>query len=406
MSDWTTPADVRRRAERRWKDGSVLRAYVAAETCPRLDVPIRGPTPREIGSRFAEVRSWRDALIEASQDGATYTLTERVLGGRVIGRVDVPERAVVAEYAQWWRLLRAWPQVRALDAVVAATRESHPALLPWVQRRPRAAIAAAPDWDRLTAAVDWLARESGGGRYLREVTAPGVDTKFIEHHAGVLTELLTCLGVPGSDRAGAPRSFAVRHGFAEPERLVRLRVDPALRVLPAGADEVGLRLDQAALLDVAPHRVLLIENQVTYLSVPVPSGGIVVWGHGFDAIRLGRLPWLRACADVWYWGDLDTHGFAILNHLRSQLPAIVSVLMDRRTLFAHWDRWVTEPRPTRADLPHLTAVERQLYEELVEDVHGPAIRLEQEREAWDFCLTALRSLDELVAGSSATATGR
>ncbi|MDX6301695.1 MAG: hypothetical protein QOF53_2909, partial [Nocardioidaceae bacterium] len=63
------------------------------------------------------------------------------------------------------------------------------------------------------------------------------------------------------------------------------------------------------------------------LSVDVPRDGII-WGKGFDADRVGSLPWL-VDVDLTYWGDIDTHGFAILDRLRAWLPQTQSTLMDR-----------------------------------------------------------------------------
>ena len=69
----------------------------------------------------------------------------------------------------------------------------------------------------------------------------------------------------------------------------------------------------------------MIENEITYLSVDVPDDGVVLWGKGFEGDRIGRLPWL-ANVPVLYWGDLDTHGFAILDRMRAWLPQTESVL--------------------------------------------------------------------------------
>ena len=151
---------------------------------------------------------------------------------------------------------------------------------------------------------------------------------------------------------------------------MRVRIDARLGVLPAGVSELGLRVAEAAALELSPTRVLIVENLATYLAAPLPAGGVVVWGHGFDAGRLGRMPWLTEAGCVQYWGDLDTHGFAILNLVRSQVPQVTSVLMDRETLLHHRDRWVAEPKPTRADLAHLDGAERTLYEDLVEGCSG------------------------------------
>ena len=38
---------------------------------------------------------------------------------------------------------------------------------------------------------------------------------------------------------------------------------------------------------------VIIENETTYLTVPVPDGGIVVWGKGFEVDRVDSLPWLQ-----------------------------------------------------------------------------------------------------------------
>ena len=137
--------------------------------------------------------------------------------------------------------------------------------------------------------------------------------------------------------------------------------------------------------------MLVVENEVTYLSVPVGAGELVVFGSGYTVAALGRVPWLAGC-DVRYWGDLDTHGFAILSRLRAWLPQVRSLLMDRDTLLLHRDRWGLEPSPTQARLEHLTTAEADLYKDLVEDVFAPAVRLEQERIGWAHVESALASL--------------
>lgn len=155
--------------------------------------------------------------------------------------------------------------------------------------------------------------------------------------------------------------------------------------MPPQVSEVALLPGEAARLRVSVQRVVVIvENQVTYLAMPVPLEGVVVWGAGYAAGGLGRLPWVRDAPDVAYSGDLDTHGFAILSLLRGQVRQTASLLMDRETLLRHRERWGTESSPTRARLANLTDAEQVLYQELVEDVYAPSLRLEQERLDWDW----------------------
>ena len=76
---------------------------------------------------------------------------------------------------------------------------------------------------------------------------------------------------------------------------------------------------------------------------------------GFEV--LAQAAWLRQC-HVHYWGDIDTHGFAILDRLRAHLPHARSLLMDRATLLEFEVHWGVEDTPTQRDLIRLNDDER------------------------------------------------
>ena len=106
---------------------------------------------------------------------------------------------------------------------------------------------------------------------------------------------------------------------------------------------------------------------------------------------MGRVPWLQDKA-IFYWGDLDTHGFAILDSLRSMLPSVRSLLMDRETLLSHRALWVEEPDGYDKPLLHLTQAEDGVYQDLRLDRLGARVRLEQERIAFGHVARTLASL--------------
>ena len=105
---------------------------------------------------------------------------------------------------------------------------------------------------------------------------------------------------------------------------------------------------------------------------------MVIFGGGYAVDVLEPLGWLTGL-DLVYWGDIDTHGFAILDRLRRRFPHARSMLMDRGTLLAHRGQWVTEPNGRLGRLDLLNAEESRLYHHLVADALGPSVRLEQER---------------------------
>jgi hypothetical protein len=108
---------------------------------------------------------------------------------------------------------------------------------------------------------------------------------------------------------------------------------------------------------------------------------------------LEPLGWL-ADLDVVYWGDIDTHGFAILNRLRQYLPYARSMLMDRDTLLGHRDHWATEPSPTSVALDRLAPAESALYADLTSNTFGRSVRLEQERVSFSAVEKAVGTVDQ------------
>lgn len=392
---WTGPDEIAARTRRRWNDGSLLAAYAHGHPFPVLEVPLRGPTARELAADLACAQSWAQEVTRGSRRGTAYTVESRQVGGRVVGRNTLPARARVESYAQAWRLLGVERQVATFGRLQELTRERVPPLAAWIEAHPLRLLEHARDWERLLDTAVWLVENSGRGRYLREVEVPGVDTKFVAAHRSLLADLLEVLlpasAVDGRHSRGA--GFAERYGFAEPPQLVRMRVAAGFAGLPRELSEVALLPEELAQLQVTVPRAVVVENLVTYLAVPVPAEGVVIWGGGYAVARLGRVRWLRA-TDVVYAGDLDTHGFAILSLLRGLFPQTRSVLMDRATLLAHRDRWGQESAPSRARLEHLTAPEQALYQDLVEDVFAPALRLEQERLAWSWVESAFAALSE------------
>lgn len=378
MSAWSTPSDIRAKVRRRWDDGSLLRAFHYDQPFPVIDIPLRGPRPGEVGDDLEAVRQWAGELEAGSRGGRCYDLVRGSIGGRAIGRNEIPRRAMLTTYGQAWALLGTADLANRFREVAYEASEDS-SMLEWVLEHQRQSIELADVWPQVKAAYAWLLTRRGSGLYLRQIDVPGVDTKFVETHRGMLARMLRV-------SAKAPE-FAADLGLAGKPELVRLRVDPALELFGPLTD-VTARVDELARLPIGVSSALIVENEITFLAVPVPPGGVVIWGRGFDVGQAGRLPWLRD-ADVGYWGDLDTHGFAILNRLRSHLPSARALMMDRATLVAFRDRWGTEPVPTRAQLPHLTAAEVKLYDDLVTDRFGDRVRLEQERIDWDWVLAAL-----------------
>lgn len=369
--DWTTIRTIEAKVRRRWQDGTLLRVHAGESQMTPIEIPVHGPRTSEIGDDLVAVRVWIAELIDGSQAGRRYDILYSEIGGRHFGRNSLPSRLTVSTTDQAWALLDVRRHVKKFDALLELA-EPTPPVRRWILDNPHRALELGESMPQLISAFRWLDTHRNSGQYLREISAPGVDTKFAEQHRPALAAIL---GV-SSSAVGFLTDLGLR---AKPE-MIRIRVSPSLG-FPAPISELSLRANELRELPISPQAAIVVENEVTYLSVDVPKDGIVIWGKGFEVDRVGRLPWL-ADIPVLYWGDLDTHGFAILNRLRAWLPNCRSVLMDRDTLITHRDRWGREDRPAKSDLTRLTSAELDVYTDLVTDRFGLQLRLEQERVDW------------------------
>ena len=395
-ADWTTPTDLRGQVRRLWDRGLILASVVTEETPFPRRLTLRRPGSRELRDRFDEVRTWVAALRSMPH----VRLTMREVRHRVSGTNSLPHEAWVDTVEDAAALLRKRPELDAFRRLVDGTRARRPVLLAWVAKRPLRALQLAGEWPRLLDVVDWLEDHPRPGVYLRQMDVPGVHTKFVEARRGVLGELLDLTLPPESIDAGAPAGaagFARRYGFRQRPPRIRFRVlDPALSPLPAGPDDPDgqdITLDAArfAVLETGVSRVFITENEINFLAFPRVKKAMVIFGAGYGFENLGRARWF-AKVRLHYWGDIDTHGFAILDALRGRFGDVASFLMDRSTLLAFESLWGTEDSPIDRDLPGLSAEERALYDDLRDNRLGRQVRLEQERIGFGWVEDALARL--------------
>jgi hypothetical protein len=290
-----------------------------------------------------------------------------------LGTQSLPERLLLpgaASVAAFIGEGRLWQQAVSRYQRLAARWPAMAARLP----RHFDVLADYPDAEieRLEALLEWLQANPRSGLYARQLPIAGLDTKWLEGRMALIAGLL-----------GEVNLRPIPH-------LVRFRLlDETLRRRLGGLSDIAARVDDLAGLDLPVSRVFIVENLQTGMAFDDLPGSLVLLGLGYGVSALASLPWV-ARAQCVYWGDLDTHGFAILDRARSCLPQIESVLMDEETLLRHRSLWVAEKEQCSAGLPRLTPVEQAVYRGLREQRWGVNVRLEQERIAWNYAWPVLQ----------------
>ncbi len=389
---WTTPADVCAQVRRLWERGLLPAQLVGAEELFPRRLTLKGPGSKELAERFDEVRNW---IARLDGEAKRYRLVWRNVNHRILGANAVPAEIWVDSLDDALSLIGRQKDAQRLAAIAEETRKSLPQLIPWLVKRPLRALELADVWTRLLSVVRWLVENPRPEVYLRQIDLAGVHTKLIEGHRGVLSELLDLvLPADAIDPAySGVAGFNRRYGFRDKPPRVRFRVlDPTIRLVP-GREEQDITLNQTAFssLDLPVSKVFITENEVNFLAFPEVSEALVIFGAGYGFDNLSSASWLKK-KDIHYWGDIDTHGFAILNQLRSLFPYARSFFMDRQTLLTHRRLWGQETKPETANLNRLNEVETALYNQLRGNHWGERIRLEQERVGFDFLRDGLRRL--------------
>jgi hypothetical protein len=394
-----SPEDIRARASKLWASGRALRAWLGAEALFPCAIAFARPTAKAWLTEFTALRDAVERLEASSKarTGAGYTLVMKETAHQKLGAMRIPERIAFETIEDLAAAAGQTGALRRFRAIAELLRSREPRLLEWLAAHPMHALELEAELPRLLAVIDHFQANPRPMRFARELGIPGVDSKFVEAYRGVLAEwldrVMSADAIDGAARGLADSGFERRFGLRHEEPAIRIRwLDPTMAIAGAILD-AAIPLSQLAAYTPACARVLVTENKINFLTLPYAERTLAIFGEGYGIERLAAIPWLRE-VPVHYWGDIDTHGFAILDRLRASLPHAQSLLMDRDTLVDHRELWSRETPEYRClrELPGLNTEESALYDDLREDRLGECVRLEQERIHYPRVANALHLL--------------
>jgi hypothetical protein len=370
--------DVRRRLAGTWYTVVADELRLPAESCaPDRGLPwphvfsLGTATSAQLEARFAEYQqaalAWRDWA--ASRGLLLRDAVRSVHGTRqempthvVVPDIDAAAQMCGPDWLQ--RVGRARVRGRIL-------REQFPHVEDLAATIRQTDAYSNVDFDLLVAAAQWFTGNSAAGLTPRQVPVPGLHAKWLNTRQ----RLVALLAGKTDLQLLAPH----------PPRIHFTYLDPTHRA--AG----GRRHDCTTVGDAMtpayqPAVIVISENKDTALHFVEVPGGISVEGEGFGATAIASIAWVRACPRLFYWGDIDAAGFAILDGFRDAGLAVESLLMGREDYEAYERfgtpidaRGNTIPAGQRRHLPHLTDDEAALYRCLTDPAWDRYRRIEQEK---------------------------
>jgi hypothetical protein len=328
------------------------------------------------------VQQWIDRLMAGCRTkvGAGYDIEFRSIRHRVLGPNTIPARVYISTRDDALALINRHAEAERWQKLCALTEQRLPTLVSWCHRNPLWLLEAAPAWERALAVVQWFLAHPLPGIYQRQIDIPGVDTKFIEGNQALIAAVLDA-ALPmehvRTEHVGAD-GFTARFGLRAKPHLVQIRsLDQ--RISFGGFRHVAAIVDELAIWEApALSAVIITENDINGLILPDHPGVIVLFGMGHGIGVIEPCTWLKR-QPLYYWGDIDTHGFAMLSRLRGIFPHVTSMLMDEATWLSHQTHWGQEAAPLAVRLSHLTGEEQRVFDALIDHRHGTRVRLEQEQ---------------------------
>ena len=368
-----TPTEIRKKAEKKYL--AFLQSVVEGKTFDPV-VIVGNKKPNDDMAMFEKELT---ELMEYSKErkGYGYTIEYQTVKTRKHGLQDIPTSISFFTEYDYLKFIGKEQITAHFRADIGKGLSELPELKDWISKYPNKVLDNHNVWDDILVVCKYFKTTPKPQLYIRELPIQ-VHTKFIERNKGIIKELLDII-ISEQVNTEATR-FEPHFNLKYDEPIVRFRVlDKTIsEKFFSGTNDISLPISQFKSIGISVHTVYIVGNKMNMLTFPLKSDSIVLWGHGFGVDILKNVEWLRS-KRIFYWGDLDAHGFLILSELRKHFPQVESFLMDRETFDAFFENDKGVETNVVGDL-YLTSKERELFEYL----KAFNFRLEQEKIPFEY----------------------
>ena len=230
--------------------------------------------------------------------------------------------------------------------------------------------------------------------YIRALSVKGVDTKFIQKYKKsvdtLLEYVLDDVSYDASITKLSENGFEKKYGLKYEFPLVRFRILDEVHYIH-GLDDISLTTQAFEKLDLGCENIFIVENKITMLSFVDVKNSIVIFGNGYGLGMVKNAKWMQD-KNIYYWGDIDMDGFAILSQARGYFSQTKSLFMDEKVIENFKDLAVSVEQSKYKNLEHLNEDETLLYERLYSDFYKENFRLEQERIPFKYIQEKINAL--------------
>lgn len=386
-----SPAEIKAQALNWWKP-FLLSVVHEEDFFPRRINRVGRVKPGDIPRRFGLLKQEIDLLYQQSKlsTGVGYSVISEEQNFRRAGTHILPvaiEFETEEDFVAFTGKRSEWRRFQNNLRLICC---SIPALRRWSALNCLWLTQMHTDWPSILKVCRYFLEHPRPDVYIRQLPVE-VHTKFMEENSGLLISLLDFL-MPEHIRNNNTFKISERYYLRYDQPLIRLRYLNANDSC-TGFSDISLPVSDFETLQPVVENVIITENKMNFLTLPILHSTLAIWsGGGFQVGLLKNAPWLLE-KKIFYWGDIDEHGFQILNQLRGYYPATMSVMMDRATFETFRHLAGVGARSLSSVLDKLTEGELELFFYLKTQEHN---RLEQEKIPQAFVDMELLKLPGLI----------
>jgi len=349
-----------------YEKGDLFLDYIEKKSLFPLVIPLKKIQQKDIQNSYIEFTKELQSL-----QNTQFPLLYKEYNFKTLGRQKLPVSIKIETLNEFLYLLDKEAEYEIFTQLYAKIIKKYPTLKILFLKKPFFVLQYYNEWDKFFLILNFFLQNKQNNLYIREISLQDIDTKYIQKYTKIIDMLLCTITQTDLLCTLSEYSFEKRYHLKYPLPQIRFRIlDKDLYI--AGLSDIMLTVEEFKNLNIACKRVFIVENQITTLAFGDIKESIVIFGSGYKVGVLKNVKWLEEKI-LYYWGDIDADGFAILSQMRGYFPKIQSLCMDEKTFetFKHYA--VKDIKAIMKELKYLKEEEKKLYSRLKNQ------RLEQER---------------------------